>query len=82
MAAVLSDTTEDFQLDDSLRQYVSKFVWETASDPTKRNLVVDTLTKGNPYIETEFMVVAMVDISGYSQIMADLVSFLRNFTVG
>ncbi|KAI8843112.1 hypothetical protein BC829DRAFT_401078 [Chytridium lagenaria] len=46
--------------------YVTKYVRELVTNQDKRDVVVKALLDHKPYVETEFMAVAMIDISGFS----------------
>ncbi|KAJ3416378.1 hypothetical protein HDV05_001946 [Chytridiales sp. JEL 0842] len=59
-------------MDANIRQYASQYVWDVANDDSKRDLVIKCLEAGEPFQQEEFMVVCLVDISGYSTITANL----------
>ncbi|KAJ3399034.1 hypothetical protein HDV05_002100 [Chytridiales sp. JEL 0842] len=61
-------------LDDSINEFVPGYVARLAQSQERRDTIVKTLESGQPYVEREEMVVAMIDISGYSAITADLAS--------
>ncbi|KAJ3400752.1 hypothetical protein HDV05_000848, partial [Chytridiales sp. JEL 0842] len=62
----------DLLLDDTVREFVPRYVARVTQSQETRDRIVKTLESGQPYMEKEDMVVAMIDISGYSAITADL----------
>ncbi|KAJ3398656.1 hypothetical protein HDV05_002375, partial [Chytridiales sp. JEL 0842] len=59
-------------VDASVREYVSDYVWGCANDPGRRNEILNALEQGSPFTAEDDMAVAMIDISGYSALTADL----------
>ncbi|KAJ3112341.1 hypothetical protein HDU96_004685 [Phlyctochytrium bullatum] len=52
--------------------FVSQYIRDAINDKGKRESVVERLTGGEPFVDTEFAVIALIDISGYSKITASL----------
>ncbi|KAJ3411480.1 hypothetical protein HDV05_002133 [Chytridiales sp. JEL 0842] len=59
-------------LDDTVRQYVSSYVWNIATDMEKRSQMVEILNAGQPYLQEDYLAVAMIDIAGYSSLVSEL----------
>ncbi|KAJ3399799.1 hypothetical protein HDV05_001519, partial [Chytridiales sp. JEL 0842] len=73
-AADVGSTMADLQLDETITELVPGYVARIAHSQESRDKIVKTLESGHSYVEREEMVVAMIDISGYSAITADLAS--------
>ncbi|KAJ3411259.1 potassium channel, sub T, member 1 [Chytridiales sp. JEL 0842] len=54
---------DNLRLDDRLQTFVTRYVWDLALDPQKREEVVRVIQKGKPFVETEYMAIAMIDVS-------------------
>ncbi|KAJ3411258.1 hypothetical protein HDV05_002474 [Chytridiales sp. JEL 0842] len=63
---------DTLRLDNRLQAFVTRYVWDLASDAQKREEVLRIVQRGKPFVETEYMAIAMIDVSGYSTITADL----------
>ncbi|KAJ3216619.1 hypothetical protein HDU67_009226 [Dinochytrium kinnereticum] len=53
-----------------LSVYVAKYVRITLENPGKRKALLQSLSEHKPFVEAEFMAVAMIDISGFSSLMS------------
>ncbi|KAJ3108046.1 Adenylate cyclase type 10 [Phlyctochytrium bullatum] len=60
----------------NLPTYAARYVGDALSDRGRRADMVKHLEKGKPYTEEEFMIVAMIDISGYTSLTSYLVETL------
>ncbi|KAJ3408213.1 serine protease, partial [Chytridiales sp. JEL 0842] len=59
-------------LNQRVKRYVSRRVWELASDSSAWEKVETRLSSGLPFVLEEFSAVAMIDISGYSSLTSQL----------